>query len=63
MSASQINIGSESISEAVYVEADWRHDKRRNNERRERSVKPLMDLRITRDRREDPDFPSIDLEV
>lgn len=63
MSSSRINIGSESISEAVHVEANWRHDKRRNNDRRERSVNPLLDLRITRDRREDPDVPSIDIEV
>jgi hypothetical protein len=63
MSPSLINIGSESISEAVYVEANWWHDKRRNNDRRERSLKPLLDLRITRDRRDDPDVPSIDIEV
>ena len=63
MSSSRINIGSESISEAVNVEANWRHDQRRNNDRRERSVNPLLDLRITRDRREDPDVPSIDIEV
>ena len=63
MSASKINIGSESVSEGVHVEANWRHDKRHKNERRNRLVKPLLNIRITRDRREDPDYPSIDIEV
>jgi hypothetical protein len=63
MSASKINVGSESISEAVYIQANWRHDQRHNSERRDRLVKPLLNLRITRDRREDPDYPSIDIKV
>jgi hypothetical protein len=63
MSASKINIGSESVSGAVHVEANWRHDQRHNSERRDRVVKPLLNLRIARDRRGDPDYPSIDIEV
>jgi hypothetical protein len=63
MSASKVHTDSESVSESVHVEANWQHDKRRRDDRRKRSIKPLMDLRVTRNRREDPDIPSIDIKV
>ena len=63
MSAEKLNTGSESIFDAEYVEAHCWQEKRRSSDRRQRSINPLLDLRITRDRREDPDMPSINVVV
>ena len=37
--------------------------KRRGKDRRQRNIKPLIDLRVSADRRENPDVPSIDIEI
>ena len=37
--------------------------KRRGKDRRQRNIKPLIDLRVSRDRRENPDAPSVDIEI
>ncbi|MFT6388178.1 MAG: hypothetical protein ACJAUP_001554 [Cellvibrionaceae bacterium] len=37
--------------------------RRDKKDRRRRNIKPLMDLRISRDRRLDPDVPSIDIKI
>jgi hypothetical protein len=63
MSPSRVNTGSENISEAGHVEVHWQRDKRHNGDRRESSVKPLLDLRTTSDRRNDAYFSSIDVKV
>ncbi len=63
MSVDKVNTGSELVSESDFVEAQWWQEKRRPSDRRQRSIKPLLDLRITRDRREDPDIPSINIVV
>lgn len=38
-------------------------EKRKGGDRRKRNIKPLLDTRSGRDRRNDPDNPSIDTEA
>jgi len=59
----KVNIGSEVISEGEFIEADWWREKRGKHDRRQRSIKPLLDLRVTRDRRINPDSPPISIKV
>ena len=37
--------------------------KRRGKDRRQRNLKPLIDMRSNKERRDDPQMPSIDIEV
>ena len=62
-SASQVNTGSETIADADFVEACWWQEKRSSRDRRQRVMKPLLDLRRTRDRREDSTASSISIMV
>lgn len=63
VSASQVNTGSETIADAEFIEACWWQEKRSFRDRRQRVMKPLLDLRRTRDRREDSTAPSISIIV
>ncbi len=63
LSSEQVNTGSEVISEGEFIEAGWWKEKRSKRDRRQRSIKPLLDLRVTRDRRANPDKPPISIKV
>jgi len=56
--------GTEINKDAQPVSYQYLPKKRRDKkDRRRRNIKPLIDLRISRDRREDPDVPSIDIKI
>ncbi len=55
--------GTEINKDAQRVNQELPKKKRRGKDRRQRNIKPLIDLRSNRDRRQDPDAPSIDIEV
>jgi hypothetical protein len=55
--------GSEINKDAQKVAPPVQQKKRRGKDRRQRNMKPLIDLRSGRDRRDNPDAPSIDIEV
>ncbi len=63
LSSEEVNTGSEVVSEGEFIEAAWWKEKRNRRDRRQRSIKPLLDLRVTRDRRVDPDRPPISIKV
>ncbi|MGH1485916.1 MAG: hypothetical protein ACRBCI_06810 [Cellvibrionaceae bacterium] len=54
--------GTEINKDAQRVFVD-QQKKRRGKDRRKKNMKPLIDLRSGRDRRDDPNIPSIDIEV
>jgi hypothetical protein len=55
--------GSEINKDAHRVDPPIQKKKRRGKDRRQRNMKPLIDLRSGRDRRDNPGVPSIDIEV
>jgi hypothetical protein len=56
--------GTEINKDAQRVIAERERKRRRGEkDRRQRNLRPLIDLRIGRDRRDSPDVPSIDIEV
>lgn len=55
--------GTEITDNPQHIPQDYRRQKRRQNDRRKKNIKPLLDLRVTRDRREDPNIPRIDIEI
>ena len=55
--------GTEVNKDSQKVVKEDNKKKRRGKDRRQRSVKPLIDLRSGRDRRDNPETPSIDIEI
>lgn len=55
--------GSEADKHAPHPVVEQQQEKRKGRDRRQRDVKPLVDMRSGRDRRKDPDKPVIDLKV
>lgn len=55
--------GTEINKDAQRVAQQPRQKKRRGKDRRQRNIKPLIDLRVSGDRREDPDTPSVDIKI
>lgn len=54
--------GTETNKDAQRVE-QHQQKRRRGKDRRQKKMKPLIDLRSGKDRRNNPDIPSIDIEV
>jgi hypothetical protein len=56
VAGTEINKDAQNVPQSV-------SKKRRGKDRRQRNMKPLIELRSGRDRRDNPDTPSIDIEV
>lgn len=55
--------GTEINKDAQRVEQQPKKKKRRGKERRQKNIKPLIDLRVSADRRENADTPSVNIKI
>lgn len=63
LSRSAAVAGTEINKDTQHIVQEQKQKKRRGKDRRQRNLKPLLDLRSSGDRRANPDMPSVDVEV